>query len=592
MALNWLSFLRFPEFPVHNSSTHGALGDLRNSRYLHQIGSRWYCRIRWPKEVWATLGSGSFKQALGTDSRAEAVKRLPAAMQAFHNAVQAAKGRQMEAEPRRLGEGEITLLVAQWYRAAQAGFSTDPRPRQLDPQQREARRRFMDAEAESLKGKRAQLAEGNYDRLYPIVDGLLDRAGLNVDREDPSFGTLCQTLGRAWVAMEEGALARMRGEFGHVSGDPILGELAGAGPASPDKPTKTLEDLITAYSADKAAKWSQSTTNAYRPVFRVLRDVLGPNRDLRSIDRDAAREVFEAVKGLPRHLGKNKELAELPVPAAVAAAASLGLPTISPKSINDSYMALIVAAFSWAQAEGWRDTNPFLKLRVEDAAPADEKRDAFTGEQLGTIFGGAPWSTGDTSPGGKPSLYWGPLLSLYHGLRIGEPCGMLTEEVTERDGVPVLRVRDNKLRRVKNLPTRRYLPVHPELIRLGFLSYVEERRKAGDEQLFPEAKRDANGHYGDHVTDWFARLIAARGLKGQGVVGGNLTLHSLRHTFEDALRRADLWGTLEAAVLAGRKRGNDETAAAYGNGHGMVRLRECLSKVAYAEVSVPPPEKT
>jgi integrase len=166
---------------------------------------------------------------------------------------------------------------------------------------------------------------------------------------------------------------------------------------------------------------------------------------------------------------------------------------------------------------------------------------------------------------------------------------MLTEEVTDREGVPVFRVRANHLRPLKNQQTRRYLPVHPELIRLGFLSYVEERRKAGDAQLFPEAKRDANGHYGDHVTDWFGRVISARGLKGQGVVGGNLTLHSLRHTFEDALRVSGLWGTLEAAVLAGRKRGNDETAAAYGNGHGMGRLLECLSRVAYSDVSVPGP---
>jgi integrase len=534
------------------------------------------------------LGSGSFKQALGTDSRAEAVRRLPAAMQAFHNAVEAAKGRQLEAEPRRLGEGEITLLVAQWYRAAEAGFATNPRPRQLDPQEREERRKFIEAEAEALKGKRAQLAEGSYERLYPIVNGLLERAGLNVDRQDPTFGVLCQTLGRAWVALEEGALAQMRGEFGHASADPILRDLAATPLTSPGKTARTLEDLIAAYSADKEGKWSQSTANAYRPVFRVLRDVLGPNRDLDSIDREAARQVFDTVKGLPRNLGKHADLAGLPVPAAVAAAAGLGLPTIAAKSINDSYMALMVAMFSWAQAEGWRQTNPFAKLRVEDAAPADEKRDAFTGEQLATIFGGAPWSTGDTAPGGKPSLYWGPLIGLYHGLRIGEPSGMLTDEITEREGVPVFRVKANHLRPLKNQQTRRYLPVHPELIRLGFLTYVEERRKVRDEQLFPEAKRDANGHYGDHVTDWFARLISARGLKGQGVVGGNLTLHSLRHTFEDALRRAGLWGTLEAAVLAGRKRGSDETAAAYGNGHGMARLLDCLSKVTYGEVSVSP----
>jgi hypothetical protein len=117
---------------------------------------------------------------------------------------------------------------------------------------------------------------------------------------------------------------------------------------------------------------------------------------------------------------------------------------------------------------------------------------------------------------------------------------------------------------------------------------VAERRAAGDEQLFPEARRDANGHYGDHVSDWFARLLTARKLRGEGVNGGSLTLHSLRHTFEDALRVAGLAGTLEGAVLAGRKRGSDPTAAAYGNGFQMGQLQAGLSKVAYPGLILAP----
>lgn len=560
---------------------------MRNSRYLVRIGNRWYCRIRWPKEVWATLGSGSFKKALGTEDRSEALLRLPAALQEFQGAVAKAKARQLEAAPRALGPGEITLLVARWYEQAQGAFETSSRPRQLGPTEREERRQLMARQEEQLARKREQLGEADYSTLVPIADGLLTRAGLNVNRDDPSFGVLCQTLMRAWIALEETALARMRGEFGHKPADPILDALREAKSANGSAaPTRTLDDLISAYEAAKGDRWSQSTANAYKPVFRLLRDTLGANRDVRSVDREAARAVFDIVKGLPRGLGRQKELAELPVPAAVAAAKSLGLPTISPKSINDSYMALIVALFGWAATERWIEYNPFVSLRVAEEVAPEDKRDAFTLEQLGTVFGGAPWATGEIAPSGKPSLFWGPLLSLYHGLRIGEVCGLLTGEVIEREGVPVINLKPNELRRLKNRMTRRYLPIHPELIRLGFLAYVEERRRAGDFQLFPEAKRDANGHYGDHVTDWFSRLLAARGLKGQGVNSGNLTLHSLRHSFEDALRRAGLWGSVEAAVLSGRKRGNDPVAAAYGNGYEMKALATCLARVEYPTVQL------
>jgi integrase len=559
---------------------------LKNSPYLIQLGNVWYARIRWPKETWGTLGSGMFKKSLRTDSRDVALTLLPAAMQEFQNRVAAAKQRQMESAPRPLGEGEITLLVAQWYRAVAPAFRADPRPKQLDATQREARRKFMDSAAEGVEHKRRQLGEADYMTLTPIVDGLLSRAGLNVDREDPSFGLLCQTLMRAWIALDETALAQLRGDFGFTAPDPILKDLAATTADAPARePTRTLDSLIDAYTTAKQDRWSQSTQNAYKPVFRVLRDTLGRNRDVRSVSREDGRAVFEVVKGLPTNLAKRRELAELPVPAAVEAAKALGLPTISPKTINDGYMTFASSIFGWAEAERWVTFNPFVNLTVWDDTPSSEKRNAFTDDQLKLIFGNAPWSTGDTSPSGKPSLYWGPLIALYHGMRIGEPCGMLTGEVTERDGVPVFNLKPNELRRLKNDATRRWLPIHPELIRLGFLDYVRERRRAGDQQLFPEARRDANGHYGDHVTDWFARLLDKHGL-----ADAKLTLHSLRHTFEDKLRAAELDETTIGRVLAGRRRGNDPTAAGYGNGHQMHQLLTSgVEKLNFTAVALPVP---
>jgi integrase len=557
---------------------------MRNTQYLFQRNGRWVCRIRWPKEVWATTGDGSFKSALGTSSKEDALLLLPAKLQEFHAAVAAAKAKQLESKPRPLGEGEITLVVGQWYREAQYAYHTSAKPKQMDQEAVAKRRAFMERTEQSLKQQRERLGFGDYSTLHPIVDGVLTRAGLNVDPEDPSYGLLCRTLMRAWIAMQECALAEMRGEFGFKSNDPVLDELAAYQPPTGGTKTRTVEELITTYSADRGDRLSLSTKASQAPVFRLLRDCLGPNRDIRSVDRDEARKVLETVKELPRGLGKDPELSKLPVPAAVAAARELGRPTISPKTINDSYMAHTKALFTWARKEQWIASNPFEGLNVPDAVAPEDKRDAFTDHQLALIFGGAPWSSGDVAPNGKPSLYWGPLISLYHGLRIGEPCGLLVSEIEEREGLPVINLRPNKLRRLKNGPAKRYLPIHPELIRLGFLDYVAQQRAASEEQLFPEAKADSRGHCGDHVTDWFSRLLDARGL-----TDSKLTLHSLRHTFEDAMRHAGIFGSLEGAVLSGRKRGNDPSAAAYGNGWKMAALLERLELVRFTTVNVRAP---
>ena len=150
---------------------------MRNTHYLHQRGGRWYCRIRWPKEVWETLGDGSFKKALGTSSREEAVRLLPGIFQEFQAAVEAAKGRQMEGKPRRLGTGEIQLIVARWFSEAQRMFQVSAKPRQYDPQAIDERRKLLASLEQRVTAQKERLALSDYSTLYPIVDGVLARAG-------------------------------------------------------------------------------------------------------------------------------------------------------------------------------------------------------------------------------------------------------------------------------------------------------------------------------------------------------------------------------------------------------------------------------
>ena len=47
------------------------------------------------------------------------------------------------------------------------------------------------------------------------------------------------------------------------------------------------------------------------------------------------------------------------------------------------------------------------------------------------------------------------------------------------------------------------MPIHSELLRLGFLEYVKKQRRGT--QLFPQLEKGSNG-YGDAVCKWFGRL--------------------------------------------------------------------------------------
>ena len=92
---------------------------------------------------------------------------------------------------------------------------------------------------------------------------------------------------------------------------------------------------------------------------------------------------------------------------------------------------------------------------------------------------------------------------------------------------------------IKTASSRRRVPIHPELIKIGFLAYVDRRREiAGDDPwLFAGLRPDKYGNRATYALKRFSApqmfIPAAIKLeKGQ-------TFYSLRHSFRDALRRCE-----------------------------------------------------
>ena len=93
------------------------------------------------------------------------------------------------------------------------------------------------------------------------------------------------------------------------------------------------------------------------------------------------------------------------------------------------------------------------------------------------------------------ALYFVILLLCYCGARREEVCGLSIEDIrtfdirsaTQKASTwPCLIIRPNKHRRLKNPQLERIIPVHPEVLRLGFLDYVEAIKKLGYDLVFPD----------------------------------------------------------------------------------------------------------
>lgn len=458
-----------------------------------------------------------------------------------------------------------------------AGFYRDMLPsyivkRPLDPLEH---KRLLQDTQQRRDAARRMLGRNDFGPVRGVARTLTQQAGLSLPDDSPAWEVLHRMLMRAFVELHEAAAANLSGNPDYTPSDPAMMDA----PASTQGPAegRTVEDLIDAYEADKSPRWSGSTKKAVKPVFRFMRDVF-KGRAVASITREEAREAVKLLEGLPLAMGRKKELAGLSVPEAIEKAVKLGLPTIGPKTINDGYLLHIASLFNWAFNEQWVTSNPFKGLSIFDPLDDADRRDPFTVPQLQKLFTSGSWQGPYEEGKGRAGDYWVPLLCLFHGLRNAEAAGLRVEDVCEEAGHPVIRLQPYDNRKLKTKDSRGTVALHPEMIRLGFLQYVESRKAAGEQLLFPEGVANSRGQVGAKLGERFSKHVKRLGLEGR-----KLGMHSFRHCFEDRLREAEL---PERTALALARRREAGSSSVYGDGLSARQKAEAIAKIVYPDLDL------
>ena len=145
---------------------------------------------------------------------------------------------------------------------------------------------------------------------------------------------------------------------------------------------------------------------------------------------------------------------------------------------------------------------------------------AFTAEEVQRLFGGPEFVVHAAQ---NAARYWVPLLGLEAGLRINEAAQLRVRDFRELEKIWCVVVTASRLsqsgqrtpidrrQRIKTFAGRRMLPLHPQLIKLGLLDYVEQRKAAGKEFLF-DLSWFAKPGFGHYPTRDFALLTKATGV--------------------------------------------------------------------------------
>lgn len=175
-------------------------------------------------------------------------------------------------------------------------------------------------------------------------------------------------------------------------------------------------------------------------------------------------------------------------------------------------------------------------LRVRDDEAAKEKRYPFTQDDIRRLFE----QPGLNLSSERGALWWNAHLAAYTGARREEIAGLDVADIETVNDIPVIHIRTNAHRSLKNGQSGRMVPVHPDLIALGFLDYANGRKPG----LLFDVKRKGRTFGNDFEYGWQKVRKAVIGADDKK------TFHSFRHSAVQALTdagiplnvRADLFG--------------------------------------------------
>lgn len=547
--------------------------------YLRLRGRNYEVRLQVPHRLRSAVGKGELKRSLGADL-AVAKRTYHRTVSDLQEAINTAKADTIQSRMSAWTQREPSVddIEAAAYRhysrqtSSQRGKLVSLEGKGLSVNNREERIRGLN-EALSYHVDRAEAEE--WDVMAIQARWLIEELGWSLSEGSPRFEYLCQMLLRARIQSYRTELRRLNGQF---APDPEADPLFASEPLRGAKAPPTLGDLKIGFEAENHEGWTLSTRKNYKIIFAVLEEICGFDTPVADVDRDYCLGILKQLKGLPANYQKSPLTRGRSVVEAIEIAGRHGLPTIAPATVNN-HLSKLGAIIRYGRDKGWVTGNPMAKVEVADIDPA-EKRDAFSIEQLNLIFSGSVWAEPQASFGDRPSRYWAPLIALFTGARLTEICGQLVDEMIIEEGIPTFFFRHRPGERtIKNGKSRK-VPVHPELLRLGLWDFVDEARAAGREHLFPDVKRDKLGKWGDHTSKWFSRRVDSLGLKGR-----NLSFHSFRHSFEDALKRADLHNTPLGNAVTGRWTAGP--SAIYGSSYPLAKLREAIGRVSYPGLILP-----
>jgi integrase len=418
---------------------------------------------------------------------------------------------------------------------------------------------------------------------------------------EPRQHDVLEGLARALIEQQSLYLFRLRDRLlSYTPCDPLfVGEVnctalfSRVGDRTGDVPVgPTMADAIAAYLKQGTEKWTAKTHAGRTRQMRYVQDHFGCDTLLTDVTPHHVRTYRDAIKRLRSNHHRT------------------GGRTFSQRQTQNEQHRIsaktavlmfetVKAFFRWCTAtEGFISTNPAENVRIEGPKKAKglKSRRPFSAPELTTLFS-QPLFTGCASVKRRfvtgsiiirDDYFWIPILGFYTGARLGEIVQLHLGDVALGGAIPFIEISEAggnepgsaNAKHVKSAAGIRHVPLHPDILELGFADFVASRgkhRKATD-RLFHRIRFGSDGQASTVFSKWFARFLDKAGLSDSALV-----FHSFRHNAEDALRDA-----LQPQYVIDRIIGHFDgaTSSQYGDGVSLATAYAAV-KAMHLQVRLP-----
>ncbi|WP_326541951.1 DUF6538 domain-containing protein [Pseudorhodoferax sp.] len=366
----------------------------------------------------------------------------------------------------------------------------------------------------SLDFLRRAVASGNLDAMLPIAKKATATLGFEVDWNSDEGAATLEACLQSYARAVEKVPLRDAGQIVET-------------PPAPEKP-------------QDAPGTAQDPSGSHTPSYRVIRDLVPlwkaktkPTAEAQG-DMDRALRLLDA-SGIPTELATLKGIHGATFRDWLRDTEARGISQQTASHRFGAIKTLLNRAVEYGANEALT-ANPWAAIRFP--VEGSKRREPFRHEELRAIHQSeqfrsyvAPSATGK---GSDAVPYWMPLLGLYSGARVGELTQLEVADVREHNDVWVLDIHEEaEGSTVKTENGVRHIPVHPELVRLGFLDYVADLKSAGETKLFPTLHRK-----GAKTAGYLFGQAFRVYLDKVGVTRPLATFHAYRHGFRSALENA------------------------------------------------------